>query len=243
MNRVIAVLPNGFTVYPISGAEGRGYSTEGDIVPTLIDGTPTSTMWDELQQTLHLLNDSRDSFTALVTRRTNRAADAIVQAGYDSDQFEEASEFGIPQALAATGTPEWLGVPFRDYDLATRFTHRFLRDATAEQVESIHNRALAADNKLVNNAIMRRLFDPTPDVNADGRTVYGPYSGDSMVPQRVPRGRPMRRTPGSGDPPGAGVGRRATARVRPRRPRDLHRQARPRTASRLRAQAPEASLT
>jgi hypothetical protein len=170
-------------VYPIFGAE-RGYSTEGDVVPALVDGTPTNDIWAELQTTLQLVNESRDSFTAVVTRGTTRAADAVVQAGYDSDEFEEASEFGVPKAIAAAGTPVWLGNPFADYDLATRFTWRFLRDATAEQIVSVHNRALAADNKLINNAIMRRLFDPTPGVNSDGRTVYGLYSGDDMVPTR-----------------------------------------------------------
>lgn len=179
----IGFLPDGQPVFPIFGAE-RGYSTEGDVVPALIDGTPTNDIWTELQETLDLVNDSRDSFTAALTRGTTRAADAVVQAGYDSDEFEEASEFGVPKAIAAAGTPVWLGNPFTDYDLATRFTWRFLRDATAEQIESVHNRALAADNKLVNNAIMRRLFDPTPGVNSDGRTVYGLYNGDDMVPTR-----------------------------------------------------------
>lgn len=67
--------------------------------------------------------------------------------------------------------------------MAIRSTWKFLRDATAEQVQATINFALETNNKLVNGKILTRLFDPTEHENSFGNRVFGLWTGaDSMVP-------------------------------------------------------------
>lgn len=175
--------PSRIPIYPITGSEGQGYSTAGDIITTTIDGRPLNDLWGEFQQTLDIVNEERTAVTNLLCFRTDRSADGVAQSVGDDD-FELASEFGEPTSLASKPEILTVGYPFADWDKATRFTWKFLRDAPASQVEELHTRAVFADNKLTTNAILRRLLDPTPDVNSDGRTVYGLYSGDTQLPPR-----------------------------------------------------------
>ena len=182
--RVLGYMPDGHPIYPITGSEGgRGYSTAGDIITTTIDGRPLNDLWTEFQQTLEIVNSERRAVTNLLCFRTDRSADGVAQTVGDDD-FELASEFGEPTSLASKPEIITVGYPFHDYDKATRFTWKFLRDAPASQVEEVHARALYADNKLTTHAILRRLLDPTEDINSDGRTVYGLYNGDAMLPPR-----------------------------------------------------------
>lgn len=181
---VLGYTPDGRPIYPIAGAEGaRGYSTAGDIITTTIDGRPLNDLWSEFQTTLDIVNGERTAVTNLLCFRTDRSADGVAQSVGDDD-FEMASEFGEPVSLRSKPDVITVGYPFDDWDKAARFTWKFLRDAPASQVEEVHARALYADNKLVTHSILRRLLDPTADVNSDGRNVYGLYSGDTMVPPR-----------------------------------------------------------
>lgn len=170
----------GLPIYPIGGADS-GYSTQGDIVSQTLDGQPLNDIWGEFQQTLAILNNSRSGVVNLLSFATTRTADAVAQS-VTGDEFERASEFGEPVSLRAPSRHLILGYPFHDWDLATRYTWKFLRDADIRQVEALHAQALNADNKLVTTAILRRLLDPTTDLNADGRTVYGLWSNDGIVP-------------------------------------------------------------
>lgn len=170
----------GLPFYPIKGAE-QGYSTAGDIVTQTLDGQPLNDIWGEFARTLTIVNEQRTAFTNLLAFRTTRSSDAVAQTVGD-DEFEKASEFGEPVGIRASGQYLVMGYPFTDYDLATRFTWRFLRDAAAEQVTSVHNRALHADNALTTKAIMRRILNPTAGQNSDGRTVYGLWNGDGIAP-------------------------------------------------------------
>ena len=85
----------------------------------------------------------------------------------------------------------------KDFDLGLRASWKYLRAARHEQVENRITRALEADHRLVTGTILQRLFDPTPRVNDWGHTVYGLWSGDSMVPpNHMGRGlQYSRRTP------------------------------------------------
>jgi hypothetical protein len=123
--------------------------------------------------TLRWLNCSASSINA---------ADAVPQSIQD-ESFEEATEVGVPVSIRAPGNAILLGNTLEDYDKAGRFTWKFLRDSTAEQVRAVTNFALAADNKLTNGLIMNRLFDPTPDSNEFNHTCYGLWNGaDGMIP-------------------------------------------------------------
>lgn len=70
----------------------------------------------------------------------------------------------------------------RDFDAASRWTWKFLRDSTAEQVRAVANYALEADNRLTTGTILQRLFDNSKGENNFGATIYGLYDGDTMVP-------------------------------------------------------------
>jgi hypothetical protein len=162
----------------------RGISTAGDIIEWTIDGFDTAVMFREFQTTLEIVNEQRSAVANLLSFPTIRPADGVAQT-VDDDGFERASEFGEPVSLAARPDIVTMGYDRADWDLATRFTARYLRDATAAEIEAIHSRALAADNKNVNTAILSRLLDPTPGENEDGRTVYGLWTGtDGMTPPR-----------------------------------------------------------
>ena len=78
-----------------------------------------------------------------------------------------------------------LGYSFKDFDTSLRATWKFLREATAEQVQAQITRVLQADNKLTNGTVLNRLFNSTVQLNEWGHTCYGLWSGDSMVPRRI----------------------------------------------------------
>ncbi len=160
----------------------RGYSTAGDIVETTLDGFNLTEMFAEFQATLDIVNAEREAVANFLSFMTVRSCDGVAQTT-DQDGFEIASEFGEPVSIAAPPDIVTVGYTFHDWDLATRFTARYLRDATAAEIEAVHSRAIAADNKLVTTAVLSRLLDPTATDNEDGKTVYGLWSGDDgMVP-------------------------------------------------------------
>ncbi|WP_232001831.1 hypothetical protein [Mycobacterium sp. 852014-52450_SCH5900713] len=145
------------------------------------DGVDLNEVWAELQDVLELWNTERKSVTDLLSYRTVNVADAIAQS-FDSSSFEEATEFGIPQAIRPPADVLKLGYSFKDWDLRTSFTWKFLREATAEQVTAHVTRVFEADNKLTTGTVMNRLFNPATQLNEWGHTCYGLWSGDGMVP-------------------------------------------------------------
>ncbi|MEX3646529.1 hypothetical protein [Mycolicibacterium porcinum] len=160
----------------------KGISTHGDVlVNKTADNVDLNDIWAEVQDVLELWNSERRSITDLLSFRTTNIADVVPQS-WTTDSFEEASEFGIPRAIRPPSDYLKLGYPFKDFDLRTAFTWRFLRDATAEQVQAHVTRALEADNKLTTNSIMNRLFNPAVRTNDWGNTVYGLWSNDGMTP-------------------------------------------------------------
>jgi hypothetical protein len=182
--RILGYTPDGLPIYPISGSQGRGISSVGDIIERTIDGFDTNEIFREFQTVLAIVNEQRSAVANLLSFPTIRPADGVAQT-VDDDGFERASEFGEPVSLAAAPDVVTMGYDRADWDLATRFSARYLRDATRAEIEAIHARALAADNKNVNTAILSRLLDPTPGENEDGRTVYGLWTGDDgMAPPR-----------------------------------------------------------
>lgn len=176
-------------VYPLAGAE-RGYHTEGDIVPrvtTTADGTDLNDVWNDFQRTLDQWNDHRRTIMRHLSFRTTVSFDTVAQTT-GGEKFEEASEFGVPKALRVPGEVLELGYSFKDYDAATRFTWKFLRDASIRQVEAIHNRVLEGDNRQISESVLWRMFDPTQGTTTDngsgaaGHPIYGLFSGDGLVP-------------------------------------------------------------
>lgn len=160
----------------------RGYSTAGDIVERTIDGFDTTEMFREFQATLDIVNSERAAVANFLSFPTIRSADGVAQTT-NADGFEKASEFGEPTSIAAVPDLVTMGYDRADWDLATRFSARYLRDATRAEVEAVRSRALAADNKLINTAILSRLLNPVAGENEDGKTVHGLWNGtDGMIP-------------------------------------------------------------
>ena len=166
---------------PPYGAEG-GYGTQGEVlINVTADGVDLNVIWAEVAQVITAWNAERSALSSLLAFSTTNTADAIPQSRLE-DSFEEASEFGQPESLAPPSEYALMGYTFKDYDKALRYTRFFLRDATAEQVRSVLNYALEADNRLTTGTILQRLFSPTQGENEWGHSVYGLYNGDAMVP-------------------------------------------------------------
>ncbi|BDE15151.1 MULTISPECIES: hypothetical protein [Mycobacterium] len=166
---------------PPFGGEG-GYGTEGDVlVNVTADGVDLNVIWAEVAAVIKAWNAERSALTSLMAFNTTDAASAIPQSR-SSDSFEEASEFGEPEGIRPPSNYHLMGYTFKDFDLATRWTWKFLRDSTAEQVRAVANYALDADNKLTTGTILERLFDPTQRENNWGHPVFGLFNGDGLQP-------------------------------------------------------------
>lgn len=163
------------------GAEG-GYSTEGDVlVNVTADGVQLEVIWQEAAAVAAKWNAERSALTSLLTFNTTNTADAIPQSR-SQDSFELSSEYGEPESMRPPADYALMGYKFSDYDKASRWTWKFLRDSTAEQVRAILNYALEADNRLTTGTILQRLLDPTQGENEWSHPVYGMFNGDNMIP-------------------------------------------------------------
>ncbi len=164
--------------------EDRGFNEEADVLYAAADGTDLNDFWDEVQATVALRNSQRQRLIdALTFRVTGLAEEVTAPAPVD---FEEASEYGLPKGVRTGFTTLWRGFDFKFYDLAVRFTWRFVADADLAQLRALNNAALEADNRLVYSRVMRRLFNPLNGTGITDNnlpvTVYGFYNGDSEVP-------------------------------------------------------------
>jgi hypothetical protein len=161
----------------------RGYNAVADILPRLADGTDPNTLWAEFVASVQLQNRQRSALVDLFTFRTTRRGDSVLQTPSAISEFEEASEYGVPQSLRLAADTLPMGYTFKWFDLAKRMTWRYLADAPATQIEALNAAALASDNQLTFKAIMRRLFSPTNETNEDGTVVYGLWNGtDGQTP-------------------------------------------------------------
>lgn len=165
------------------GADGGGYQTEGDIVTATIDGIDLNAMWDYYQQTLVAWNAKKQQLVSLLTFPVTSLIENVPQVG--RAVFQEASEFGEPTAGKIDVSYIQLGYDFKDYDVASRWTWKFLRDADARQVNALHNAYLMADQDLVFRKVMEAIFDNrnrTTDIRTQAYNVYPLYNNDGMVP-------------------------------------------------------------
>ncbi len=166
---------------PVPFGADSGYGTEGDVlVNVTADGVDLNVIWGEVNSALNTWNEHRSALASLLSYFTTNTADAIPQSA-TADSFDEASEYGEPTAIRA-GNYELLGYTFKDYDKATRFTWKALRDMTSQQVAASVDFALEADNRLLNGSILERLFSNVPEENSFGHTCYSIYNDDVMIP-------------------------------------------------------------
>lgn len=175
---------NGNPLYAIKGAE-YGTNTQGDLVTITSDGRDLNAMWAEFQATLEIFNERRQQLINLMTFPVSSLIEDVPQVG--EAEFEMATEFGEPVGTRVGLSYFSLGYDFHDYDLATRYTWKFLRDADSRQVEAIHTQVLNADNRLVFRKVMEALFDNrnrSADIRQQNVPVYALYNNDGTVPPK-----------------------------------------------------------
>lgn len=160
-----------------------GYHTEGDIVTFTTDGIDLNELWSEYQATLSIYAAQRAQLVQLFTYPVTNLIENVPQVGEAS--FEEASEFGEPRSSRLGVKYIQLGYDYKDYDAATRYTWKFLRDADARQVQAIHEEFIRADGRLIFRKVMEALFDNRnreAEIGQRAYDVYPLYNGDGMVP-------------------------------------------------------------
>lgn len=138
----------------IYGAD-RGFNVYADTLTA--DGIDYNVLWNEFQEELADWNRGRDAFQALFSFNTTDAFGLLADDISNKVRFEVSSEFGVPKAARAEVDYLRMGYSFEWYDLGARFTRRFLRNASAEQVRAVHAAAFEADNRLIFGDIMRAL--------------------------------------------------------------------------------------
>lgn len=167
----------------IIGAD-RGFNVGADVLTQVADGVSIQSIWQEFQAALAAWNSGRSALTALFTFPTTSSSDLVPLDGSRVD-LEQASEFGVPVAKRAEPGYLRVGYYLDWYDIGSRFTRKYLRDATSVQVETIQKAALEADNRLLFNKIMSAITTPTAGSfgaraeNEQGQTIYSLYSGAS----------------------------------------------------------------
>jgi hypothetical protein len=143
----------------------------------------------EFSDSLLLYNDQWDRLINLLTYPTVRWWEPVPNLG-TVDDFEKASEFGQPRGTRTAAGYKSRGYSFDWFDLATRYTWRYLIETSREQVESVHNAVLEADRKLLFREILQAALtkenstvDPLKtNVNMGPITVFRFFNNDGEVP-------------------------------------------------------------
>jgi hypothetical protein len=163
--------------------QAGGVGTEGDIVYTTADGIDLNALWAEAQAALAAWNAGRSKLVDILTYSVQNEIESVPQVGEAT--FEQATEFGEPQGERLKLGYFQLAYDFEDYDRATRFTWKALRDMDARQVQAVNNALLQADEKLVFKQVMAAIFDNDDrdtDIRNRAYKVYPLYNGDGTVP-------------------------------------------------------------
>lgn len=160
-----------------------GFNVHHDLVTHTIDGLDLNPLWTEFQQAIDVVNRERIALASLFTFDTTNPADYLVQVS-GGVNFELATEFGEPQG-ARPGTPDAdpMGYPLNWYDVGARYTWKYLRDATAQDLQRLHNQVIEADNKRLYTDTMNALLRPTNTRNESDTPVYSLWNGtDGKAP-------------------------------------------------------------
>lgn len=169
-------------ILPIAGG-ARGYNALADVLTQTTDGRDLNDIWNEFQATIGIQNERRQALIDLLTYSVTNVIEDVPQFG--GGDFEEMSEYGVPQSIRPTTSYLSLGYAFKWYDVAARFTWQFLSEASSAQVESVNQSVLEADNRNVFLEVMRTLFRATnrsANIKGQNYNVYTFWNGDGVVP-------------------------------------------------------------
>jgi hypothetical protein len=174
----------GLDIAPMGGSQPTGFHTEGDVIRRTVDQVDTNSLWTEFTKVLALLNQRRQPLVDLLTYTVTEPVATIPQVGSNAN-FEKASEFGVPVAVRTGIGYFQLGFAFDWYDTGARYTWKYLAEATAEQIRSVFDTIIEADNRLVFMEIMRTLYRNTnriAEIQGANYNVYTFYNNDGTVP-------------------------------------------------------------
>jgi hypothetical protein len=135
----------------------NGYSARADILTRTRDGQDLNAVWDMYAAALANFNAGRQPLIDLLSSPVTGIVDEIINPG--TEQFEEATEFGIPQSIRPTPATQSRAYPFKWYDLRQGYTWRFLNKATTQQLDAPLQIAMEAENNLVFQQVMKSLFN------------------------------------------------------------------------------------
>lgn len=172
----------------LSGAETHGgYNAAADLVTQTVDGFDINELWADFAKTVAIANEARTKIIQLLTFPVTKNIERVAQVS--SARFEVASEYGEPRGIRPGTSYFNLGYDFEWYDLAARYTWKFLAEAPASQVEANNQMALEADNALIFEKVMQALYAGNNNREADINgiqdvPVYGLYNNDGTVPPK-----------------------------------------------------------
>lgn len=158
----------------------KGFNTSGDILTTTRDGQDLNKIWSDYQDALNDFNATRQPLIDLLSFSVSEVIEDVSQAV--EEDFEESSEFGVPKSIRPALTIQQRAFDFKFYDVAARFTFRFLADATARQVDAVAAQIMEADNRLIFKLVMKRLFNNVNTSTLINGTAYNAkplYNADS----------------------------------------------------------------
>ena len=159
----------------------RGFHAAGDVIVTqTASGTNLNQLWDDYQAALNIFNGQRNTLVDFLSYRTQDLTEQIYEGGQLAD-FERATEYGVPVSQRPAITGVLRGYDFDWFDLAGRFTWKFLNKATDAQVNAFANQAFEADNRLMFMEVMRTLFSNVRRTAEEGHTVYPFWAGVTGV--------------------------------------------------------------
>lgn len=162
----------------------QGYNDARDVVVNqTVDGADLNDIWGEFQETVGIRNAERSLIIDLLTFNVTNAIESVTQMS--AAKFERAGEYSEPRGTRVKPASFFLGYGLDWFDIANRYTWRFLADATQEQVEAIHASVLEGDNQNVFAGVLKALYDNNnrvADINDQEVNVYALYNADGTVP-------------------------------------------------------------
>lgn len=177
--RALGIIPAG-----VGGANRLGTHVAADVVTQTADGTDLNVIWTTFMDLLNAVNSQRQALINFLTFSVAQPFELVTQPGQGVD-FEEASEFGEPVGSRIVPAYFNLGYTFKWYDLAARYTWQYLADATDAMVNSVANASIEAYYRLLLNAVLKTVFNPTnltATINGNAYNVYKFYNADGTVP-------------------------------------------------------------
>jgi hypothetical protein len=164
---------------------GMGYNASADLLTATADGVDLNTLWADYQAALAQYNADRDRLVNFLSFPVSDPIEEVPIVGHGGAEFEEASEYGVPKSYRPEVDHYNFGYDFKWYDIASRYTWRFLSDAPQSQVDAIFNQAVEADNRLVYTRVFQRIFNPVnnlANIRGNAYNVYTFYNGTDIEP-------------------------------------------------------------